>query len=67
MIRAVQSFHAPEVKICRCALSCPRKANWVSTTASAAATASCHQESPMTTTATQMPAKAAIVRMIRVQ
>ena len=67
MIRAVQSFQAPEWKICRCALSWPRNASCVSTIARTAATASCHHESPMRTTATQTPANAAAARIIRVQ
>ena len=43
MIRLTQSFQRPDLNICRCAASWPRKAIWVMSTARTAALASCHQ------------------------
>jgi hypothetical protein len=64
---AIQSFQRAETNICRCAASWPRKPNWVTTTPSAAARTSCHQESPRSTTPTQIATNAATVMAIRRQ
>lgn len=55
-MRLTQSFHRPDLKICRCAASWPRKAIWVRITASTAAQASCHQLSPVQMNAATHPA-----------
>ena len=47
MIRLTQSFHRPDLKICRCAASWPKNAIWVIRIARTPALASCHQLSPI--------------------
>ena len=62
--RADHSFTRCEPKAWRWAVSWPRNPNWVQTRENTTASASCHQESPRATIATQTPAKAATVRAI---
>jgi hypothetical protein len=60
MIRLVQSFHRPDLKIWRWAASWPRNPNCVMMIASTAALISCHQLSPI-----QMNASTQAVKMAR--
>ena len=60
MIRLVQSFQRPDLKIWRWAASWPRNPNWAMMIASTPALISCHQESPI-----QMKPSTQAVRMTR--
>ena len=62
--RADHSLMRCEPKAWRCAVSWPRKPNWVQTSESTTARASCHHESPSATIAATVPAKAATVSAI---
>ena len=59
-----QDIACREWQICRCPASCPRKPTWLNITARNAATMSVHHESPTTTKAAQLAARAAPVKVV---